>query len=315
MAQETLGRVILTVLHSLAGMISLLPSRAVYWMGAALGRFLFAVGFRRKVVERNLLLAFPGDSQEVASLRSRLLAEAFRHLGQVFLEIFLLFGFFDRYVRRNIRVRGIENWAKAKESGKGVIFLASHVGNWELMAAGFADAGDPVMLVTKHLKPEWFHRAIERARGRAGVLATYEPRTLKDVFRHLAKNGTVGMVLDQYTGPPVGVRVPFFGIPVGTNLGLATVARRTGAPVVPIMNHRLADGSFEVEIFPALQWIPDEHPDVELARNTAAYSAILEGQVRLYPGQWLWSHQRFKGDLSPLREGEWEEGRARRARL
>ncbi len=315
MAQEALGRVILIFLHTIAGTVSLLPSRGVSWIGAGLGRLLLMLGFRRKVVERNLLLAFPGESPEHAETRLQLLGEAFQHLGRVFLEIFLLFGFFDRYAKRNIRVRGLEHWTRAKESGKGVIFLASHVGNWELMAAGFADVGDPVMLVTKHLKPEWFHRAIERARGRAGVLATYEPRTLKDVFRQLAKNGTVGMVLDQYTGPPVGVRVPFFGIPVGTNLGLATVARRTGAPVLPILNHRLADGSFEVEIFPALQWIPDEHPDVELARNTAAYAAILEGQVRRYPGQWLWSHQRFKGDLSPLREGEWEEGRARRARL
>lgn len=315
MAQEALGRIVLFCLHGLAGVISLFPSWMVYGLGAALGRFLLVLGFRRKVIERNLHLAFPGESTEAVANRSELLPQAFHHLGRVFIEIFLLFGFFDRYTRKNVRVRGRENWAKAREGGKGVIFLACHVGNWELMAAGFADGGEPVMLVTKHLKPEWFHRAIERARARAGVVATYEPRTLKDVFRHLSKNGTVGMVLDQYTGPPVGVRVPFFGIPVGTNLGLATVARRTGAPVVPIFNHRLPDGSFEVEILPALQWIPDEHPDVELARNTAAYSALLEGQVRLYPGQWLWSHQRFKGDLSPLREREWEEGRARRARL
>jgi len=75
-----------------------------------------------------------------------------------------------------------------------------------------------------------------------------EGGTLKDVLRHLSKNGTVGFVMDQYSGPPVGVRVPVFGVPVGTPAVIATLAKRTGAVVLPAVNYRLPDGRFVTEI-------------------------------------------------------------------
>jgi KDO2-lipid IV(A) lauroyltransferase len=150
------------------------------------------------------------------------------------------------------------------------------------------------MIVTKHLKPEWLHRAIEAGRARCGVQATYEPRTLKDVLAHLKRNGTVGFVLDQYAGPPVGVRVPFFGVPVGTMTAIAMLARRTGAKVVPVVNYREPDGRHVVSIRPALEWIPAKDPSEELAVNTARYAEEMERDIREHPGQWLWIHRRWK---------------------
>jgi KDO2-lipid IV(A) lauroyltransferase len=155
------------------------------------------------------------------------------------------------------------------------------------------------------------HQAIEKGRARCGVTATYEPRTLKDVLGRLKKNGTVGFVLDQYTGPPVGVRVPVFGTPVGTSTAIATLAKRTGAVVLPVINYRTPDGRWKVIIRPAIEWVASEDPAFELAQNTARYASELEKDIYAHPDQWLWIHRRFKGELGPLREGEWNEGRAR----
>jgi Kdo2-lipid IVA lauroyltransferase/acyltransferase len=99
---------------------------------------------------------------------------------------------------------------------------------------------------------------------------------------------------------------------VGTNVAIAVLAKRTGAQVIPFKNYRREDGRVVVEAGAAVPWQTHENPDVELALNTAAYTAIVEEQIREHPAQWLWSHRRFKGDLTPLREGEWEEGRRRR---
>src|SRR5207248_3841646 len=141
-------------------------------------------------------------------------------------------GTLRRHIVDRSELLGLENWRKAKELGKGVIFLSSHVGNWEIMAAtGAIHGGMDLMLVTKRVKPAWFHEAIQKGRLECGVTATYEPRTFKDVMLHLRKNGTVGFVLDQYAGPPVGVRVPVFGISVGTSPALAMIAKRTGSAV------------------------------------------------------------------------------------
>ena len=310
MAGKALGLPLLILLHLSAGTLSLMPLPVRRLKAWSWSMILRSVGFRAKVVRRNLEIAFPGEVGRAK--REELFVEAYRHLGSLFLEIFLLFGFFRRIVRREVELRGLENWRAAVAQGKGAFFLSSHVGNWELMAAAGAREGIDLLLVTKLLKPGWLHEGIERARLRCGVKGTYEPRTMRDVLAHLKRGGTVGFVLDQYAGAPVGVRVPFFGVPVGTHLALATLVKRTGAPVVPVVNHRLPDGRLVVEIEPALEWLPDDHPDRELARNTAKYAEVIESHVRRYPGQWLWTHQRFKGDLSPLRPGEWESGRSRR---
>jgi KDO2-lipid IV(A) lauroyltransferase len=166
------------------------------------------------------------------------------------------------------------------------------------------------LMVTKHLKPEWLHRRLEKVRRSAEVRGTYEPRTLKDVLKELSQGGTVGFVLDQYAGPPVGIRVPFFGVPVGTQTAVAILAKRTGAAVLPIRNHRTKDGVIEIRIDPPVPWV--EAGDQTLAVMTAKYTEILEEHIREVPGQWLWVHRRFKGDLSPLRREEWSEARPKR---
>jgi KDO2-lipid IV(A) lauroyltransferase len=183
-----------------------------------------------------------------------------------------------------------------------------------MAASGIQIPGLRILLVTKHLKPEWLHRAIERARARCQVSATYEPKTLRDVLRHLKAGQVVGFVLDQYAGAPVGMRVPVFGIPVGTTTAVAMLAKRTGAPVLPIVNYRLPGGDYRVDIRPPLAWelSPTEDADEEIGINTAHYAAVLEKDIYAHPEQWLWSHRRFKGDLSPLRPNEWYEGRPRR---
>ena len=282
-------------------------------MGNLIGWGLFKARVRSKVVEQNLALAYPQNNSEHAAKRKRLHSAAYSHLGNLAIEILFLLGPMRSFIRSRGVLRGVEHWTKAKEQGKGVIFLSSHVGNWEVMAAtGAVWGGIDILIVTKHLKPEWLHRAIERGRLRCGVRATYEPKTLKAVLGHLKHNGTVGFVLDQYAGPPVGVRVPFFGVAVSTTTAIATLAKRTGAPVLPVVNYRDPDGRFIVEIRPPVVWQSHENPDYELAANTAAFVGELERDIYRHPEQWLWIHRRFKGDLSPLREGEWMGGRTRR---
>lgn len=282
-----------------------------------LGGLLQSAGLRRDVVRENLQRAFPGDGNRKE--RNRLEREAYRHLAALVFEISMLpsfgslHGALKRFVGREAKLLGLENWIRAKEAGNGVLFLSSHVGNWEIMAAaGAIHGGMDLMIVTKRLKPDWLHRAIEKGRAACGVSATYEPRTLKDVLRQLHAGGTVGFVLDQYAGPPVGVRVPVFETPVGTTSAVAMLAKRTGAVVLPVVNYRASDGSFRVEIREALTWQSSEGDDSEdLGRSTARYAAEMERDIRSHPEQWLWIHRRFKGDLSPLRPGEWSEGRAR----
>ncbi len=290
-----------SLFFALGWIFFLLPGRVRLLAGNALGFFLQRLGLRKKVIAENLARVFPGDSaKQVALFR-----DAYRHLGNLILEFFFVFGPMPAFVARRREVKGDEHWIAAKKTGRGVIFLASHLGNWEIMGAvGGQIHFRELLFVTKRLKPAWFHRLVENARASYGVSGTYEPRTLKDVLSALKKNRTVGFVQDQYVGPPTGIRVPFFGVHVGTSRVVATLAKRTGAVILPVYNLRRDDGSYIIVIEPALPWITDTDPERELRLNTEAYTARIEAQIRMHPAQWLWSHRRFKGDLGPLLPGE-----------
>lgn len=308
MESRFVGAVIVGLLRAIAWAVYLLPWRARTGLGNVLGWVLRGLKLRSRVVSENLEYAFPGQPERQAEVYG----QAYRHLGQLVLEVLLIFGPFSRFVRQHVEVVGADHWREASRSGRGTIFLSSHVGNWEIMAGSSALVrGMELMLVTKHLKPEWFHQAVERARLKYGVLGAYEPRTLKRVLGHLKAGGTVGIILDQYAGPPVGIRVPVFGVPVSTPSLVAMLARRTGAVVLPVVNYRLPGGKFRVEISRPLELQEAADPGEELGLNTLNYSKKVESEILAHSDQWLWIHRRFKGDLSPLREGEWRDGRTR----
>jgi KDO2-lipid IV(A) lauroyltransferase len=304
------GRLIVFVLSSVAWIYCLSPAWLRVFTGKLIGFILGIFKPRAYVVEQNLAIAFPQDKD--SGIRARIRQSAYEHLGHLFFEVAMVFGPLKRFVAANVVVKGLENWKAANEKGVGVIFLSSHVGCWEIMAGMAPLSGIDLLLVTKRLKPAWFHTAIEKGRARCGYSATYEPRTMKDILAYLKRGKTVGFVLDQYAGPPVGVRVPVFGQPVGTNSIVAMMAKRTGAEVLPVVNYRDGKGGFVIEIGAPAGWIADESSAKELALNTANYARLLEGHILAHPEQWLWIHKRFKGDLSPLRENEWAEGRVRR---
>lgn len=309
MASNALGAVVGVFLTGVAAVLGWLPGRVRVFWGNRLGALIGATGFRSKVVRENLETAFPGqaETQQIVFKRS------YRHLGNLILEILLLFGAMKRFVLKETTVIGLEHTRAALGQGTGFIFLSSHLGNWEIMAAaGGMTLSTELMLVTKRVKPEWLHQLIESARRRCRVIATYEPRTLRDILGHLKKKGAVGFVLDQYAGPPVGVRVPVFGKPVGTPLVVAAIAKRAGVPVLPVENYRLSDGRWVVHIHEPLPWMSDSDGHRELALNTALYASTIEKQILAHSEQWLWTHRRFKGDLSPLKPGEWNEPRTRR---
>lgn len=270
-----------------------LSHRIRFFIGYMIGFLFYIFSYRKKVIQENLEKAFPDTNKKIP------LSLIYTHLGQLVGEMFLLFGPCKKFLSQNVLLQGESFFQEAKSKKKGVIFLSSHLGNWEIMAAkggGLPDA--QLLLVTKKLKPLWFHQAMEKVRKKNKVEGTYEPHTLKDIFKRLKKNGCVGFVMDQYAGPPVSVRVPFFGVLVGTSLGLATVVKRTGAIVLPVESYRTAQGGFVVNIQKPLEWIEQPHQETEIQDNTAAYVKKIEEMIRAHPEQWLWTHRRFKGDLS-----------------
>jgi Kdo2-lipid IVA lauroyltransferase/acyltransferase len=111
----------------------------------------------------------------------------------------------------------------------------------------------------------------------------------------MKKGEVVGILMDTNMTPPQGVFVDFFGIPACTASGLARIALRTDAAVVPTFT--IWDSvlrKYRLRFDPAVELVRTGDDDADAVANTQTFARITEEYIRKYPEQWLWVHRRWK---------------------
>ncbi len=105
----------------------------------------------------------------------------------------------------------------------------------------------------------------------------------------------VGILMDTNMTPPQGVFVNFFGVPAYTASGLARIALRTDAAVVPTFTTwDRALKKYVLRFDPALELVRTGDHEADIVANTALFTGVIESYIRRYPDQWLWLHRRWK---------------------
>jgi KDO2-lipid IV(A) lauroyltransferase len=260
--------------------------------GAALGGLFYRLSSgRRTLALENLALAYSGE-KEAAELESVAL-ESFRSMGMNLAEFFAFPSLTPARVDALMNWRGEENLAEAMKSGNGVLLLSAHMGNWDLLGASIAMKGYPMSLISKVSRNDDLNRMWMGHREATGIRIFTGKGTMRHILRYLKEGGIVGFVLDQNALPEDGVFVPFFGREACTLSSLAVLARRTGAPVVPVHTYR--EGNSHVVVAePALEWSRQDDHDEDILGRTAQYTRWTEEVIRRHPGQWTWLHDRWK---------------------
>lgn len=249
-------------------------------------------GRHRRIALRNLAIAFPKKDEEE---RKALARASFRHLGRVFGE----FSFIPRLTSENIgeylSFEGLENWRRVKEQGRGIAFLTAHFGNWEWMASAFPlFTSHPIHVIFRPLDNSFLDRLVGRLRTWTGNEGVPKQKSMLKIMRLLRSGEMVGILLDQNVAWQEGVFVNFFGEAACTNEGLALLALKTGAAVLPAFNVREPSGRYRVIIEPEIPLVRTGDKSWDVQKNTEIFTATIERYVRQYPDHWLWVHQRWK---------------------
>ena len=262
-------------------------------LGLAVGRRLgdalwWLLPRRRALALANLRRSFGAERTE-ADLKG-LGRRSFQHLGMNLVEICRYFLRPTDVMLSRVRVQGREHLQAAAARGRGVLVLTAHYGNWELLAAAHALSGLPLSIVTRPLDHPALDDLAGRFRRRSGAELIVKRQAVREVLSALRRQRMVGILLDQNATRAEGVFVPFFGAPASTSKGLALLALRTGAPVVPVFLRREPDGGHCMDVGPP---VPPP-PDGLVTTYTATFNPVIEAAIRRAPEQWLWIHDRWR---------------------
>jgi len=273
--------------------ISILPRPVARAAGIGLGQLVYLLhGKLRRVGMRNLQLAFPDKS---AHERRKILRGEFTSLGRQLAEVCLFPSYTPENVTKIVVYDGFENFERAEARGKGVIYLTAHLGGWELSAFAHSIQGHPLHVVMRGMDNPFLDRFITHLRTMHGNRAVDKGNFVRGLLSAMKAGETVGILMDTNMTPPQGVFVDFFGIPACTASGLARIALRTDAAVVPrftIWDRELR--KYRLRFDPALALIRTGHEEADIVANTALFTKVIEQYVRRYPDQWLWVHRRWK---------------------
>jgi len=249
-------------------------------------------GRRREIIDFNLRLAYPEKSEE----KRRQLARAVtRHFGRSGLDAIRIQRLRPEELLAAVEIEGWQHVERALSYGRGVFFLTAHIGSWEVAAlvTGLKlEAG--LSVVNRPLDNPYLELELDRLRKLYGNDVFGKRNIAREMLRQLKSGGGVGILIDQRVREDQGVEVPFFGHSAWTHPILARMARKTGAPVVPIFALRKAPGRYSLHYEEPLlveDLTEAEREDVPL---TARYMAVLEAAIRENPDQWLWYHDRWK---------------------
>ncbi len=275
-----------------------LPRNWARTAGAGLGAVAFALtGRLRRTGETNLLLAYPPSlfAQSDATWRHRILRDLYRNLGLHLAEFCQM----RRYTRENsrgfLRYEGLHHYLVARDRGQGVLVITGHLGMWELSSYYHSLMGYPMSMVIRRLDNPLVDRLVNGIRCLHGNTVLHKDDFARGLLGAMRRGETVGILMDTNMTPPQGVFVDFFGTPACTASGLARVAMRTEAAVLPgFLTWHADEQMYVLEFGERLPLVSTGDDEQDIVSNTQLFTSVIEAWIRRYPEQWLWVHRRWK---------------------
>lgn len=277
------------VVYSLLFLISLLPLRVLYIISDGIyGLVYYVIGYRKKVVMDNLLIAFPEKTEKE---RKHIAKKFYRNLIDSFIETIKMLSASDSFLLKHFT----GNWEFLNEfykTGKSCQLLLGHTFNWEWGNYAFARKVKYKFLgVYMPINNKIFNRLFLKIRSRSGTVLLPASDMRKSMIPHRGTQYALALVADQSpSNPSKAYWIKFFGRLSGFIPGPEKGARAGNIPVIFAYIEKKRRGYYNV-VFS----MGTEHPlQTKEGEITVNYVRYLENVIRKHPDMWLWSHKRWK---------------------
>ncbi|MDX1764647.1 MAG: lysophospholipid acyltransferase family protein [bacterium] len=273
-------------------MLSWLPFGALTRVGAGLGELFFHLDRRRKTIGLDNLRLALGDTLSEDE-RLALLKRVYKNMGRSALEFAGIPRLSVEKLERFVTIEGLEKLKAAKEAGQGIILLAAHFGNWELLAQSLALHGYSGYAVGRRANVPLLHNYIVRCRESHGNRIIVRDGAIRRVLSVLRQGEILGILGDQHGSATQGMMIDFFGHPAPTDGDIARIILKTQATVLPTFIVRHEDETHTLYVGDPLTFNVTGNLEEDVLQVTKTYMQSIEKMVRKHPDQWLWMHRRW----------------------
>lgn len=256
--------------------------------GRLIGRFLYAVNSTTvRVIRRNIVLAYrdraPADQEALVKACICEQGALIGEMGHVWRRS-------PAYVMSKLRVTGQEHFDSALADQRGVLVIAPHVGNWEVLPHHLVTQGNLFGLFEPPKLPSVGNEVLANRRRPGGEYVPTTPKGLVQLIRHFKRGGLTGILPDQVpTQESAGLNVPFMGVDCFTASLCANLLIKSGAKAVMAGVFR-EPGGWEVVYQP----VSDALYSDDLASALRAMNEDIKKLINERDAQYQWSYKRFR---------------------
>ena len=270
----------------------MLPVDTASDVGAVLVRTLGPLTGVRKIVDRNIRVAFPEMNE---AERAALMRAQWEHLGRYFAEFMM----YDRLTSASgrIEVIGAERLAAIAKDSIPTVFVSGHLSNFEIMAAVILDAGVRCQVTYSAANNPYFDARMLRSRRQYGA-SLFAPKGTdgsRELLQAMNRGESVALMNDQKFNR--GVAAPFFGHLAHTASGPTRLALRGNGILQPLSVQRIKVARFRVVVHEPIVLERTNDRAADLEAGVRQVNAFVEARVRERPEEWWWTHKRWADEV------------------
>ena len=246
----------------------------------------FAPIFKSKKIIDNNILKYKKDISN--NEKKEIIYEMWKNYGKTFIE----YVFLDKFKKGNshIILNGEENLSEIIENKKQAIFISGHFANFELMSMEISKKKINLATIYRPLNNFFLNPLMEYLR-RKYICKNQIKKGLKgvrDAIEFIKNDSSIALMIDQRVSE--GEKINFFNKPALTTTLPAQLAKKFDLPIIPVFIKRSKDDLFSIRFLKKIE--PDKYENkMDLTKKL---NEVLEEMIKENPGQWIWTHNRWK---------------------
>ncbi len=219
---------------------------------------------------------------------NKIMENMWKNYGMTFIEYVFLSHF--KNSNSHIDIKGEENLNQILNDDKPVIFISGHFANFELMSMEITKKNIPLATIYRPLNNIFLNPLMEYLRKKYICKNQIKKgiNGVRDAIKYIKRKHSIALMIDQRVSE--GERVNFFDKPALTTTLPAQISTKYGVDIIPVYIERKKDNNFELEFMKKISPVNFSNK----IKLTEELNNILEKMIERNPGQWIWTHNRWK---------------------